>query len=262
MRVENSDARSDCLSVIRTVETFYEDLSFSTFQYGKQGVRSILNIDTTILESCKSTLESAKVVLELGHIADAFTLLRKLFDDIIVHVYCTIHLKSTSDISLVDKYVEEWVAGKQKLPRSIGTMLKFISRFESLRELQGMINLDDRYTTIRKYCNDNVHSNYFRYLYMNTDCHVETSIANSIFMRFGSFLIDIVVFHFAYLLSIEFPYMSSSDYVDHLEANMPPPKDSQYWVAPYVQAFFDKIIRHRRADVADWIVKKTPMQLR
>ena len=260
MRIEDSDSRSDCLSVVRTVGTFYEDLSFSTFQYGKPGVRSILNIDTTILESCKSTLESARVVLEQGHITDAFTLLRKLFDDIIVHIYCTIHLEATSDTSLFDKHVEEWVAGTEKLPR-IGTMLKFISRFESLRELCGMINLNDRYKTIRKYCNDNVHSNYFRYLYLNTDCHVETSIASGLFVRFRSFLIDIVVFHFAYLLSIEFHYMSSSDHVDHLEANMPPPKDSQYWVAPYVQVFFDKIIKHRRADGADWMVKKTPMQL-
>jgi hypothetical protein len=39
---------------------------------------------------------------------------------------------------------------------------------------------------------------------------------------------------------IESSLISSTDYIDHLDCNMEPPKDSQYFVASFVQDFIDK----------------------
>ena len=42
---------------------------------------------------------------------------------------------------------------------------------------------------------------------------------------------------------------------------MQPEEDSQYWVAPFVQEVFDKIIKTKRYDIAEEIKKNTTMQL-
>ena len=57
-------------------------------------------------------------------------------------------------------------------------------------------------------------------------------------------------------------YMMSSDYVDCLECGMTPEADSQYWVAPFVQAMFDEVLNVRRPDVCAAIRSDTSMHLK
>lgn len=51
----------------------------------------------------------------------------------------------------------------------------------------------------------------------------------------------------------------SSDYIDYLEMNIQPEEGSQYWVAPFVQESFDKIIKTKRYDIAKEIKRHTTM---
>ena len=66
MNIEKEESSSDCLAVIETIREFYEDLSDSVWQYPTSGLRSVINIDEIILNSCESTLESMSLVLEKG----------------------------------------------------------------------------------------------------------------------------------------------------------------------------------------------------
>jgi hypothetical protein len=56
--------------------------------------------------------------------------------------------------------------------------------------------------------------------------------------------------------------MSSSDYIDVLECGMAPEENSQYFVAPYIQKFFDNIIKLNRRDIAEIIKDHTCMLLK
>ena len=55
--------------------------------------------------------------------------------------------------------------------------------------------------------------------------------------------------------------MSSSDYEDYLDCGLTPVKDSQYWVAPFIQEVFDKWIKKYRPDIANIIKNSTFMKL-
>jgi len=55
--------------------------------------------------------------------------------------------------------------------------------------------------------------------------------------------------------------MMSTYYMDCIEEGMTPEEGSQYWVAPFIQEVFDKIIKVKRQDIAEEIKGKTLMEL-
>ena len=55
--------------------------------------------------------------------------------------------------------------------------------------------------------------------------------------------------------------MMSSDYVDSLDCGLTPEEGSQYWVAPFIQEIFDKVLIPSRPDIAETIKGKTAMKL-
>jgi len=60
--------------------------------------------------------------------------------------------------------------------------------------------------------------------------------------EFSNDLRDVLILHVSYMFFANGHYMMSSDYVDCLECGMTPEPDSQYWVAPFVQEFFDQTL--------------------
>jgi hypothetical protein len=78
---------------------------------------------------------------------------------------------------------------------------------------------------------------------------------------FSKDLQDIFILHLSYLFYQNDHYMMSSDYVDSLDCGLTPVEDSQYWVAPFIQDIFDKIIKVNRPDIAEAIKGKTSMKL-
>ena len=67
--------------------------------------------------------------------------------------------------------------------------------------------------------------------------------------------------HFAYIFYLNNHYFMSSDYVDYLDDGMTPEENSQFWVAPFIQEVFTKIIEKYRPDIAKEIKDKTEMKL-
>lgn len=53
----------------------------------------------------------------------------------------------------------------------------------------------------------------------------------------------------------------SSYYMDCLEEGMKPDEGSEFWVTPFIQRTFDKIIKIKRPDIAEEIKNKTRMKL-
>jgi hypothetical protein len=78
---------------------------------------------------------------------------------------------------------------------------------------------------------------------------------------FSNDLEDVFIQHFAYIFYLNDHYMMSSDYLDSLDSGLKPEEGSQYFVAPFVQNIFDKVIKLKRPDIANEIKNKTGMQL-
>ena len=80
--------------------------------------------------------------------------------------------------------------------------------------------------------------------------------------QFLSDVESLFILHFAYIFFLNDHYFMASNYIDSLEVGIPPEENSQYWVAPFIQDVFDKIIKIKRPDVADFIKKNTASDLK
>ena len=240
---------------------FYEDLAYSIFPFIAQGTRSILNLDTSQFSSIQGTLESIRVILINKRINDAYTLLRKYYDSIIINIYTSLYLDDHFSIdNFIVKKIEGWRAGTEKLPR-FSEMRKYIQDSDKLTDINDLLNTTDSiYQQLRDRLNNHVHYNYYRYVLLN-DKNLYIPERQKILNVFNMDLCSLFVMHFSYLFFLNEHYMIASDYVDSLDVGLVPEENSEYFVAPFIQEIFDSEIKIRRPDLAEAIKKKTKMML-
>lgn len=240
--------------------TYYDWWSFSIMSFMSSGTKSIINIDTYIYSSIHGTLQSIKLILQDGQINDAYALIRKFQDAIVMNVYTNLYLSDNHSLdNFIVKKVQGWLDGSDQLP-NFRAMTNYIKDNRATKTLYDLINKDDRYERIRDRGNNNTHYNFYSNVILN--------VSNAYNKDRGKYLDTIkhdlehlVLMHLAYIFSIAEHYMVSSDYMDHLECGMTPPENSQYWVANGVQEIFDKIIKKSRPDIAKYVLETTSMQL-
>ena len=239
---------------------FYKNLSFSIFGFVTQGTKAICNIDSYVFSSIQGTLESIKDILMKGRINDAYALLRKYYDSAIINIYTNLYLHDNFNIEhFVVEKIDKWIRGEEKLPE-YRIMSQYIRKSDKFSELNKLLYQDNRYKDIRDRCNDHTHYNFFQNMLCNDN---EIYLKNRLQLLdvFTEDLRDIFILHFSYIFYLNDHYMMSSDYVDSLDCGMTPEEGSQYWVAPFVQKTFEKVIKGNRVDLAEKIKNKTAMQL-
>lgn len=243
---------------------FYDTLSYTT-DSGRSilCVKGINDIDALIVSSMKCTIESMKILLELGHINDAFALIRKYEDAILTHIYVVLLMKTEVDkltdfntsinaFRPYDNDVSKWVNAVFKYDLKAGE--DKIAKYELVKELNMIFKLqvqnklkenpsDFAKFTLRQFCNNNMHYNSLRYFLWN-----DSSLSNMNEVRpklldkaFGA-LKNIFSVHFSYLFVLNPTSLTSSDYIDALECGLNPEEGSQNRVAPFVQEIFEKYI--------------------
>ena len=249
-----------CFKLLDECIEFYDSLSYSTFGYMSKGTEMLCNLDSDIFLSISCSLKSIKRNLYDGRINDVYALIRKYYDVIIINIYEIVLLKTEINIDnfIVEK-IDKWLKGKEKLPKS-KEMYKLILKCKDLRNINKIINKDTRYKNMRDRCNDHMHYNYFHYMQLNSRINIQN--AKVYIDVINDDLLDLIILHFAYLFTLNGHYMASSDYIDCLELNIEPEKDSQYWVAPFIQEFFNKFIKIRRPDISKEIINDTFMDLK
>ena len=92
---------------------FYDSISMSCFSFVSTGTHGITNYASYVYSAIEGTLDSITILLKNGRINDAYTLIRKLFDDILLEIYMDVTLKDK--ISIDNFFVEEvneWIHGK------------------------------------------------------------------------------------------------------------------------------------------------------
>ena len=239
---------------------FYDSLSFSIMSWSSMGTKAILNLDTYTYSSIKGTINSITEILSKGRINDAYALLRKYYDSTIINVYTNLYLMDNISIeNLIVEKIDNWIQGTETIPeyRVISKYIKDSTRFTSINKL---LSRDDRYKKIRDRCNNNTHYNFYSNILLNDNQIYKPNRVKWLNI-FSRDIEAIFIQHLAYVLYLNEHYMMSSDYRDYLDMGMQPEEDSQYWVAPFVQEVFDKIIKTKRYDIAEEIKKNTTMQL-
>lgn len=244
---------------------FYRSLSDSIMSWISQGTNSAINIDTYVFSSIQGTLESINDILLKGRINDAYALLRKYYDATIINLYSNLYLSDNFSIDnfIVEK-INNWVKGKETIP-GFGTMSEYIIKSNKVSEITKLIYntgafKGSSFEDLRQRCNDHTHYLYYHNLLSN-DNEVYLQNRLSTLDSFSKDLKDIFILHLSYLFYQNDHYMMSSDYVDSLDCGLTPDEDSQYWVAPFIQDIFDKIIKVNRPDIAETIKSKTAMKL-
>lgn len=264
-------------------EEFYEVLANMVWPQTSRTRQLLGNLDSSFFDSLAGTIESIRMVLLAGRIADAFTLLRRFNETTWLHVYVMLRLEEKNDAmadlfstlddldsnqaaeavaqALQQGYVEEiedWLGGDKSMPE-----LRVFSQWIISSPNTMALNLlfdRDQYRQISSRANDHVHVNFFRNLRLNnTRIGFEPQMAW--LEQLAHDFRDLFVRHVAFVFGIHPEYMRSSDYVDALECGVSPAEGSEYWVAPFVQELFNEMITPLRADVTDFIKQNCAMQL-
>jgi hypothetical protein len=139
-------------------------------------------------------------------------------------------------------------------------MRKYIEDSKKLANVTNLLKIDDPYKIIRDRCNDFIHYNFYRnILYNDSGIYLENRLR--VLDQFEKDVRNIFILHFSYLFTVSQHYMVSSDYTDSLDMGLTPEEGSEYFVAPFIQRMFDKVIKKYRSDLANEIKNNTSMQL-
>lgn len=241
--------------------SFYESLAYSVFSFIPGGTSAICNIDSNVYSSMQGTLASIHTILHAGKINDAYALLRKYYDAAIINIYSNLYLEDHFSIeNFVVQHIENWLNGTDRLPE-YRVMSQYIRTSHRVTPISEVIYGDERYKQLRDRCNDHTHYNFYYNLRLN-DIEVDLSTRLKALDVFASDVRDVMILHVAYLFFAKEFYMASDDYIGCLDCGVTPEPDSQYWVAPFVQDFFDHVVTLYRPDIAARIRENTSMHLK
>jgi hypothetical protein len=239
---------------------FYKSLAHSVFPFATMGTKAICNIDSYVYSSIQGTLDSIRAILGYGRINDAYALLRKYYDSVMINIYSNLYLEDNFSIdNFVVEQIDNWHKGKAKLPE-YRIMSQYIRSSTKVAPITALVFADDRYKHLRDRCNDHTHYNFYRNVLLN-DSEIVLPYRIQALEQFSTDVRDVLILHLAHLFFINGHYMMSSDHLDCLECGMTPEPDSQYWVAPFVQDAFDQILVKHRPDIAATVKQHTSMHL-
>jgi hypothetical protein len=239
---------------------FYESFSQSVMNWVTQGTKSILNLDTYVYSSMQGTLESIHDILFKGRINDSYSLLRKFYDSTIINIYSNLYLEDNFSLdNFFVTQIENWRKGADKLPE-YRIMSQYIKNSPKLKVISDLLQRDQTYKNIRARCNDHTHYSYFHNLMLNNN-RIYSPDRIKVLDNFSSDLEHIIIQHLAYIFTVHDHYMMSTDYSDSMNVGVTPEEDSEYWVAPFIQEIYDKLIKEKRPEVAKELKKHTTMKL-
>lgn len=240
---------------------YYDGLSYSSFFFMPHGTLTIGNYATYIYMSIQSTLGSIKTLLKMGHITDAFVLIRKLFDTVLVDIYIDVVREDNYDWmkSLVVKDVEEWLKKQKWIPHT-DKILSVLKESKTTKDLYPLLGWDTYLKTNREHLDNHVHASSYRSLLLNceTICidNRERELKNA-----SIILKQIMMVHLAFMFYMNGPYMMDSTYMDYRDCNEEPPEGSESWLAPYAQKAFDEFLKPH-IKLAAFIKEHCPMEIK
>ena len=237
---------------LKYMREFYDSLSCSCFSFVASGTKGIGNYASYVYSSIEGTLDSITTLLTKGRINDAYTLIRKLFDDILLEIYMDVNLKDKFSLeNYIVEEVNEWIQGKHRIPKS-EKILKYLKTSESTRDLYPLLGWDTYLKKNRELLDDSVHSNRFHLMLLNCN-KVYLDDRERHLKNCEIVLNQLFLLHLSFIFHLNPQYLMASDYMDYAEMGENPPEGSEAWIAPFAQDAFDKVIKPHKA-IANFIL--------
>lgn len=237
--------------------------------------KNFINTQCVLYPSLEGTIHSITLLIENGHINDAFALMRKYSDAIIIDTYKTIIIKETYDQffndvsweSIANNKVSNWINSNSPLMEE--HPVKELKRIAQIfPEIVTIMNLNPKdsnslYVRIRSLCNDNMHYNNFSNFlwndsnYWNYDKKFAIRLLNNAY----SCITFLASMHFSFLYVSHPEYFMSSDYIDYLDFGETPPEGAERWITPYLQDFFTNVVYPYNKKLGDYLISLDSMNL-
>lgn len=222
---------------------YYDGLADTCYRFIPNGTLGAANYASYVYMSIHSTLDSIRMLLKKGHVTDAFVLIRKLFDTVLVEIYFDVVRKEKYDWmkSFVVKDVNEWLKGKHRIPRT-EKILYVLKNSPVTKDLYPFFGWETYLKKNRELLDDSVHANRYSSILWNCpSVHIDDRERQ---LKNASIVLDqIMLIHMSFIFYLNGHYMMASDHIDYLDMNMTPPKGSEYWLASYAQDAFDEFIK-------------------
>lgn len=233
----------EIFKTIEDIRKVYDRISYGCFLFAAQGTMGITNYASYIYSSIEGTLDSISTLLKKGRIKDAYSLIRILYDDILVEIYYDVLRKEKFD-AFENFYVKEatdWIGSRRRTP-GIPSLLKKLENSEFTKSLYPFFGWKTYLKHNREFLDDNIHTNRFKLVLLNCN---NVSIANREKHLDNCHILVKQLFrvHLSFIFHLNPHYLMDSTYVDYLEVGDTPPEGSETWIAPYAQAAFDKYIK-------------------
>jgi hypothetical protein len=244
---------------LRYMKKFYDSISMSCFSFIATGTHGITNYTSYVYSAIEGTLDSITILLKNGRINDAYTLIRKLFDDILLDIYMDVILKDK--ISIDNFFVEEvneWIQGKHRIPKT-EKILKCLKDSLRTKDLYPLFGWNTYLKKNRELLDDSVHSNRFTLMLLNCNMiYIEDRVRH--LKNCEVMLNQLFLIHLSFIFHLNSHYLMASDYLDCMEMGMIPPIGSENWIAQFAQDAFDKIIKPHMT-IANFILSTCPLEI-
>lgn len=280
----------EVFELLDNIIAFYEFLSMNS--EGASGVllSNKLGINSLIYSSIQGTIESIKYLSLAGHFSDAFAIARKYEDAMLTDLYANILIRDDEEEIMnpnilikedEEKIMDEddkiaellnnsevrtWILNRK--PYLFGNIsnadAKIVKRSNpEYGELTELNNLLERYKSEpREICNDNVHYNSLKnYAYNSYNYIAYNNRGVELLDKLYNLILDVFTKHFSYTYMMKPDNFVSCDYIYAKEEGEEPEEGSEYWVASIVQDVFDKYIKTKRKDVANYLINNGTMKL-
>ncbi len=237
---------------IAYMRAFYGHLSHSCYQMVPTGAPGIANYASYIYESLSGTLESVKLLLEAGNITDAYTLIRKYYDDVLIEIYFDVVRKDKFDwmSNRVVEDIDNWMKREQWIPR-VEKIMAVLKDSETTRDVYPFFGWKTYLKHNREILDGMVHTSRFGNILLN--CKGVATIDREKHKEdVATLLRQFFTFHLAFIFHLNSHYMMASDYMDYLECGQTPPEGTERLIAPYAQEAFDKYLSPRK-ELAEFI---------
>lgn len=242
--------------------------------------------------AAEQTLKLIRYAYSQGNLLDSYLLLRRLFESILQYLFFVVlkenheEKESMGDkepsleemVEAVDQLMErmefddssstdmsffhQWAVGNtldekaQKKRRRVIALDYYLKELEAYSTLIKTCNakcLEPHLANIKSIMNDYTHGNA---LFTLVNASLPGGIkAKKEFRDRSSIAVSILL---AYISLIKPALLHSSDYTDALDFGLTPAPDSQYWIAPAIQHYFDTYVQTLHPELLQFLRENNP----
>lgn len=260
---------------IDEIKEFYNFLAENDDTVTVAIAKGPINFNHDIFWSLSNTLDSIKLLLGLGRINDAFSLIRKYNDAVIIHIYALIVSEIEEQTffeenhSLYNNIINEWVNGKNHLiekdifkSKEDSFLSVILNKDATLSRLLFNKRMQKDYGAKRNIGNDNVHYNNWNTFRFNNDSIMDYQISLALLTEAHETIRLLFVIHFAYLILLKPVAMLSREYADALDSGLQPNEETLNQAAQITCEMFEKYVNVFDKELANYLCNCNFLELR